>query len=264
MQLYNLIRFGLRENFRIPIAFFFNIIFSILFLIIFMTMIGNIPIGFGDLHFIDKYFMIALILGMGPIAFVSLATSISALKNEGAIERYMLFGISPLKFIISQIIVHMIIAYIQLTIIYLISLVFYSISTPSFIAVLSFLFQYTLVLFTCLLMGASLGIITTRSAQAQIIGMTIMFLSYFLGGAFGDLENPGNIITRLIEFYPFAFLATYLFETWALINILNIKMVLITSVHIIIFGGLLIAFSKAKITKDNAWVPNENNSVAKF
>ncbi len=264
MQLYNLIRFGLRENFRIPIAFFFNIIFSILFLIIFMTMIGNIPLGFGDLHFIDKYFMIVLILGIGPIAFVSLATGISAFKNDGVIERYMLFGISPLKFIMSQIIVHMIIAYIQLTIVYLISLVFYSISTPSFIAVLSFLFQYTLVLFTCLLMGALLGIITTKSPQAQIIGMTIMFFSFFLGGAFGEMKNPSDIITKIIEFYPFAFLGTYLFETWSLIDILDVKMVLITSVHIIVFGGLLIAFSKAKITKDNAWILNENNSVAKF
>lgn len=80
----------LKIMFRIPLSIFFSIAYPILMMIIIMFSYGNISIGNGY-YLIDKYFLIAIGMGILPLALISFPMWIGNSFENKSIERLNFF-----------------------------------------------------------------------------------------------------------------------------------------------------------------------------
>lgn len=92
MKIINYLFIDIKILLRIPMALFFTLIFPILMMVIMMISLGNINIGNG-FHLIDKYFMVAIGMGILPLTFVSFPMWIGSSLKSKSWQRMNFFGV---------------------------------------------------------------------------------------------------------------------------------------------------------------------------
>ena len=105
----------LKIMFRIPLSIFFSIAYPILMMIIIMFSYGNISIGNGY-YLIDKYFLIAIGMGILPLALISFPMWIGNSFENKSIERLNFFGVNTSKMFVGDVLAHFILAMISMAI----------------------------------------------------------------------------------------------------------------------------------------------------
>jgi ABC-2 type transport system permease protein len=248
VQLYNLLKFGIAEILRIPIVMFFNNIFPIMMLFIFMTIFGNFEIIDGY-KFIDKYYFIALVLGIIPITFVSLPMSISIFINSGIMETYVLFGIDSKVKITTDLIIHVLISFMQLFIVTILAFLIYQLHIPEVTYFLAFLLQYLLVFIAMSMIGISIALFFKNNNEVQSISLLIMFLALFLSGTFGDIGQSSEVLQKVAKLVPTTYLINDMFLVWQQQILFSKDLLICCSTVIIIFSSLNLYLANKRLDR---------------
>ncbi|WAA12656.1 ABC transporter permease [Fervidibacillus halotolerans] len=201
--------------FRTPIAMFFSILFPLFMMAIIVGSTGNIEIGEGY-HFIDKYVFIALGLGAIPTSLVSLPISIAVEKEIGAFERYVLFGINPIGIVLTKMVAHFFITFIQFIIVIFFGWIIFDLQLLPFHYFLLFLMHFSLCIIVLLLIGVLLANLFHRVQVVQIIGMFLMFLLLALTGGITDYSTLPETIKNVMAYVPITYLMNDFYKIWFL------------------------------------------------
>ena len=242
-MLKRLIYCDLKTVLRIPIAVFFSNIFPLVMASILIFSIGNIHL-FEDYYFVDKYYSIALVIGILPLSLISLPMSITNLNQTKLLERYYLHGIKPTKVVSSILIVHFILGIFEFLLITIFLKIVFGLNIPGFEFFLSLLINYSIVLLVMLLVGLLLGIIINRREITQVVGISLMFLLFFICGIFGDFTNLPSSIQFVGELIPIKYLAVDSFNIISEQLLVIDKFYLLSLVWIILFALLNFALLK--------------------
>lgn len=199
--------------FRTPIAMFFSILFPLFMMVIIVGSTGNIEIGDGY-HFIDKYVFIALGLGAIPTTLVSLPISVAIEKEIGAFERYVLFGINPIGIVLTKMVAHFLITFIQFLIVIFFGWIIFDLQLLPFYYFLSFLFHFSLCIIVLLLFGVLLANLFHRVQVVQIVGMVFMFLLLSLTGGITDFSTLPETIQKVMDYVPITYLMNDFYQIW--------------------------------------------------
>ena len=142
----------LKIMFRIPLSIFFSIAYPILMMIIIMFSYGNISIGNGY-YLIDKYFLIAIGMGILPLSLISFPMWIGNSFENKSIERLNFFGVNTSKMFVGDVLAHFILAMISMAINILVAFLFWRLKFPSIGHFLSFIIQYFIAIVIAMIIG---------------------------------------------------------------------------------------------------------------
>lgn len=232
--------------FRIPIVVFFNNVFPLFLATIMLISIGNIDIGNGY-NFSDKYYLIALSLGIAPLAMVSFAISISELFSSGILERLYLFGVKRKNIIISQFIIHIMVSFIQLIITTIYLKLFFSLNLPNITYSLTFILTYMLTLISMLSIGLLIGLLFKNKDIVQVISMGVMFIVLLLIGGFGTYDQLPEVIVKVSKLIPLTYLAQNSFEIYSQNQYFINNQIVVSILYLIIITPISILLINKKI-----------------
>ncbi len=231
--------------FRIPLVFFFNNLFPLVMATVMILTIGNVDIDNGY-HFVDKYFLISLVIALTPLTVISFPMAITSLTQDKLLERYYLFGIKINKILFSQIVVHFFLGIVEFFLVFIYLFIFFNLKVPNIQYFLSLLLSYILVLISMLTFGLTLGILIKRRELMQIVGISIMFIIFFLVGVFGSTDSLPNILKEISSFMPLKYLSQDSFKIWFGQDIIVNKLIYLSLIWAIIFSFINFILVKKK------------------
>lgn len=222
---------------RIPIVLFFSILFPLMMMVIVVGSVGNIEIGDGY-HLSDKYIMIASGIGLIPLCLVSLPVSITAERESGVMERYLLFGINPFAILGSKVVVHMMIAIIQFVLVCVFAKIVYSLNIPGGFAFISFILHYLLAAIFTLSLGVLLGLLTERVQIVQVAGLALMFSILALSGGFNEFNTLPEGVQNAMNYFPVKYLMNDFINIWFTTDLFLVDFVRLTLIYLVVIGVL--------------------------
>lgn len=229
----NHIWINIKIMFRIPLAIFFSIVYPVVMMIAILTSYGNIPIGNG-LHLIDKYFLIAIGMGIMPLTLISFPMWIGNSYENNSLLRLIYFNVNIKKIVISDIIAHLLIGLLGVTINILFAYFVYELNIAQFKYFLVFLFQTLLCIFVFMLIGSVIGF-TFKDPQILLpFGLVLMFIIYILCGVFTNFQELPIKFQRVAEYIPLKYVMNDFFSIWTGETMWNIKYLKLSFVYIII------------------------------
>ncbi|WP_217587142.1 ABC transporter permease [Lentibacillus saliphilus] len=224
--------------FRIPIVLFFSIVFPLMMMVIVVSSTGNIDIGNG-FHLTDKYIMIAAGIGLVPLGLVSLPVSIAIERETGVMERYMLFGINPLAIVWSKVVVHVLMAVLQFSLICLFAKLIYTLSIPNIVSLLSFLLHYILAVSFMLLFGVMLGLVVKKIQAVQVIGLALMFMVLAMSGGFNEFHTLPAPIQNVMDYFPVKYLMNDFISIWFNTELVLNEFIWLTFGYLVVIGLII-------------------------
>jgi len=230
---------NLKVMMRVPLAVFFSLAFPLLMMLIMIVSYGNISIGNGY-YLIDKYFFIAVGIGMLPLSLISFPIWIANRFEDNSLKRLTYFGVSGPKVIISDVVTHIIIGIASILIDFIFAYVLFQLKVPPLSSFLMFLMQYIMILLVHLLLGALLALIFPNSQVLLPLGMTLMFALFMFCGVFISFDQLPNMIQIIGNCLPMKYAMNDFFYIWTGENLINTTAVILCSVYTVISVALLL------------------------
>ena len=203
----------LKVMMRIPVAVFFSLAFPLLMMVVIMVSYGNIDIG-GGYHLIDKYFLVAMGIGVLPLTLISFPIWIANRIEDGSLKRLTFLGIRASYMIASDIIVHIMMGILTFLVCFVFAFLFFGLHVPSMPAFLLFLLHYLMVLFVYLLIGAVLALCFPSQQVLLPLGLTIMFSLFLFCGVFGPFTDLPETVQFVGSFIPMKYGMNDFFSVW--------------------------------------------------
>lgn len=135
---------SIKMQFRVPIAVFFSLFFPIIMMVIMLISYGNFSIGNG-LHFIDKYFLISISIGILPLGLISFPIWVSESIQSNTLERLKYFGVNTNKVMMGDLISYLVLAILSVMLNMLVGSIFFNLSFPALKYITAFLFKLYIV-----------------------------------------------------------------------------------------------------------------------
>ena len=230
---------------RIPLSVFFTMCYPILMMFIIILSYGNMPIGDGY-YLIDKYFMVAIGMGVLPMTLVSFPMWISSSIENGSMDRMYFFGIPKIRIVLGDVLANLIQAICSMLIEIMIAFIVFRLRIPSFPYFFAFLAQYVVTIILFMLIGAVIAFIFKNSQIVMPLGLTLMFVFYMLCGVFIQIDEMPALMQRLADFLPIKHAMNDFFTIWQEKIIIDLYFMKLTGIYALIFGGVLILFLRKK------------------
>lgn len=218
----------LKIMFRIPLSIFFSIAYPILMMIIIMFSYGNISIGNGY-YLIDKYFLIAIGMGILPLALISFPMWIGNSFENKSIERLNFFGVNTSKMFVGDVLAHFILAMISMAINILVAFLFWRLKFPSIGHFLSFIIQY----FIAMIIGGIFAYVF-KNPQILTLGLVVMFVLYMFCGVFISIDQMAQLFRNISSYLPIKYAMNDFFDIWTMEKFLDKDFLLISAVYLVI------------------------------
>ncbi len=243
----NHIWIDLKIMFRIPLAIFFSIIYPIIMMIAILTSYGNIPIGKG-FYLIDKYFLIAIGMGIMPLTLISFPMWIGNSYENNSLLRLIFFNVNIKKIIISDIIAHFLIGLLGIVMNIIFAYVIYGLNIAEIQYFLVFIIQTLLCVFVFMIMGGVIGFIFKDPQILLPFGLVLMFIFYILSGVFIQFDELPSKVQKVAEYIPLKYVMNDFFTIWTGETMWNFKYLKLSLVYIVI-SLLLLFLSTKKLRK---------------
>ncbi|KRM34675.1 ABC transporter permease [Lactobacillus intestinalis] len=200
-------------QFRVPIAVFFSLIFPIIMMVTMLISYGNFSIGNG-LHFIDKYFLVSISIGILPLALISFPIWVSENIQSKVLERLQYLGVNTYKLMIADLLSYLILAILEIFFNILVARILFNLSIPNFQYVLAFFIQSIYCIFVLFVVGLSFAIIIPNTRVIMPLGMIIMFLTYMFIGVFVRFNELPKKIINISNYLPIKYMTNNFFSIW--------------------------------------------------
>ena len=223
----------LKIMFRIPLSIFFSIAYPILMMIIIMFSYGNISIGNGY-YLIDKYFLIAIGMGILPLALISFPMWIGNSFENKSIERLNFFGVNTSKMFVGDVLAHFILAMISMAINILVAFLFWRLKFPSIGHFLSFIIQYFIAIVIAMIIGGIFAYVFKNPQILMTLGLVVMFVLYMFCGVFISIDQMPQLFRNISSYLPIKYAMNDFFDIWTMEKFLDKDFLLISAVYLVI------------------------------
>ena len=223
----------LKIMFRIPLSIFFSIAYPILMMIIIMFSYGNISIGNGY-YLIDKYFLIAIGMGILPLSLISFPMWIGNSFENKSIERLNFFGVNTSKMFVGDVLAHFILAMISMAINILVAFLFWRLKFPSIGHFLSFIIQYFIAIVIAMIIGGIFAYVFKNPQILMTLGLVVMFVLYMFCGVFISIDQMPQLFRNISSYLPIKYAMNDFFDIWNMERLLDKDFLLISAVYLVI------------------------------
>lgn len=223
----------LKIMFRIPLSIFFSIAYPILMMIIIMFSYGNISIGNGY-YLIDKYFLIAIGMGILPLSLISFPMWIGNSFENKSIERLNFFGVNTSKMFVGDVLAHFILAMISMAINILVAFLFWRLKFPSIGHFLSFIIQYFIAIVIAMIIGGIFAYVFKNPQILMTLGLVVMFVLYMFCGVFISIDQMPQLFRNISSYLPIKYAMNDFFDIWTMEKFRDKDFLLISAVYLVI------------------------------
>ena len=223
----------LKIMFRIPLSIFFSIAYPILMMIIIMFSYGNISIGNGY-YLIDKYFLIAIGMGILPLSLISFPMWIGNSFENKSIERLNFFGVNTSKMFVGDVLAHFILAMISMAINILVAFLFWRLKFPSIGHFLSFIIQYFIAIVIAMIIGGIFAYVFKNPQILMTLGLVVMFVLYMFCGVFISIDQMPQLFRNISSYLPIKYAMNDFFDIWTMEKFWDKDFLLISAVYLVI------------------------------
>ena len=223
----------LKIMFRIPLSIFFSIAYPILMMIIIMFSYGNISIGNGY-YLIDKYFLIAIGMGILPLSLISFPMWIGNSFENKSIERLNFFGVNTSKMFVGDVLAHFILAMISMAINILVAFLFWRLKFPSIGHFLSFIIQYFIAIVIAMIIGGIFAYVFKNPQILMTLGLVVMFVLYMFCGVFISIDQMPQLFRNISSYLPIKNAMNDFFDIWTMEKFWDKDFLLISAVYLVI------------------------------
>lgn len=223
----------LKIMFRIPLSIFFSIAYPILMMIIIMFSYGNISIGNGY-YLIDKYFLIAIGMGILPLSLISFPMWIGNSFENKSIERLNFFGVNTSKMFVGDVLAHFILAMINMAINILVAFLFWRLKFPSIGHFLSFIIQYFIAIVMAMIIGGIFAYVFKNPQILMNLGLVVMFVLYMFCGVFISTDQMPQLFRNISSYLPIKNAMNDFFDIWTMEKFWDKDFLLISAVYLVI------------------------------
>ena len=223
----------LKIMFRIPLSIFFSIAYPILMMIIIMFSYGNISIGNGY-YLIDKYFLIAIGMGILPLSLISFPMWIGNSFENKSIERLNFFGVNTSKMFVGDVLAHFILAMISMAINILVAFLFWRLKFPSIGHFLSFIIQYFIAIVIAMIIDGIFAYVFKNPQILMTLGLVVMFVLYMFCGVFISIDQMPQLFRNISSYLPIKYAMNDFFDIWTMEKFLDKDFLLISAVYLVI------------------------------
>jgi ABC-2 type transport system permease protein len=204
---------NLKVMMRVPLAMFFSLAFPILMMVIIIVSYGNVDIGNGY-HLIDKYFLIAVGIGMLPLSLISFPIWIASRFENNSLKRLSYFGVSVPRVIACDVFSHIVVGIVSILLSFAVALIFFQLKVPEAMSFFMFILQYIFILLVHLLIGAIIALIFPNSQILLPLGMTLMFALFMFCGVFIAFDQLPTIVQDIGMYLPMKYGMNDFFDIW--------------------------------------------------
>lgn len=223
----------LKIMFRIPLSIFFSIAYPILMMIIIMFSYGNISIGNGY-YLIDKYFLIAIGMGILPLSLISFPMWIGNSFENKSIERLNFFGVNTSKMFVGDVLAHFILAMISMAINILVAFLFWRLKFPSIGHFLSFIIQYFIAIVIAMIIDGIFAYVFKNPQILMTLGLVVMFVLYMFCGVFISIDQMPQLFRNISSYLPIKYAMNDFFDIWTMEKFWDKDFLLISAVYLVI------------------------------
>lgn len=223
----------LKIMFRIPLSIFFSIAYPILMMIIIMFSYGNISIGNGY-YLIDKYFLIAIGMGILPLSLISFPMWIGNSFENKSIERLNFFGVNTSKMFVGDVLANFILAMISMAINILVAFLFWRLKFPSIGHFLSFIIQYFIAIVIAMIIGGIFAYVFKNPQILMTLGLVVMFVLYMFCGVFISIDQMPQLFRNISSYLPIKNAMNDFFDIWTMEKFWDKDFLLISAVYLVI------------------------------
>lgn len=194
-------------------AVFFTLFFSPMILVIFGVAYGNEPSAiFNNLGSMDVSVPAYIGLIIAGVGLISLPVAIAASKERGELRRLKMTPISPMVYMLSDLIVYYLLTIVGVVILAAVGKIFYNTKYTgnifyTFIAL-------SVSIFAIFAMGFLLVSISKTARIAQALGMFLTFPMMFMSGAGLPLELMPPELLKVANFIPLKHVVTLMRGMW--------------------------------------------------
>lgn len=195
------------------IALFFTIIFCPMLLILFGSIFGNDPSPvFNNKGTVDVMIPSYVGLVFAGSGLISLPVAVASSKERGELRRYQLTPISPMFFLLADVIMYFIISIIGMALVMLIgAFAFESSFTGNW---LHWIMGFCISGICIFSIGLFIAALSNTAKLAQTFGMLIGFPMMFLSGSGMPLEMMPETVKDISKFLPLSYSVSLMKDIW--------------------------------------------------
>lgn len=205
----------------------------------------NFPLGNGY-HFVDKYFLISIGIGLVPLALISMPMWIGESLEKEIYLRLKFLGVSLSRFLCSEVFSYFILSFISISLDLIIATIFFSLKLPPLLTLITFIIQIFYCLTVLLLIGVFIGISIKKTKVIFPLGMLLLFFSYMICGVFIPFSELPSFIQNLGQLFPLKYVMNDFFSIWSTSHLFDVKFLLLNSVWLLLVLLSLYLFSIKK------------------
>lgn len=243
-RLKNYLWIDLKIMFRIPLSIFFSMGYPIVMMVIILLSYGNVSIGNGY-HLVDKYFMISMGMGILPLTLISFPMWIGNSFENSSMQRMIYFGVKMSKMVVGDILAHLILALISMTINIIFAFCFFGLKFPPIMYFIAFILQYILAVIIFMIIGGVIALIFKNTQILLPFGLVIMFVLYMFCGVFIEFDKLPSFFRNVANFIPMKYAMNDFYDIWSCASIYNEQFLQTSSVYLLIFSIILVILIKA-------------------
>ncbi len=241
---------NLKIMFRIPLSIFFSMGYPIIMMIIIILSYGNVSIGDGYL-LIDKYFMIAIGMGILPLTLISFPMWIGNNLESDSLKRLSYFKVKMSKIIAGDILAHLILALISMAINIIFAYFLFSLKFPSMKYFMAFTGQYIIAVITSMIIGAVFAFLFKNTQILMPFGLVVMFVLYMFCGVFITFDELPVQFKNIANFIPMKYAMNDFFNIWTQKSLFNTQFLKLSLIYLLVSSIVLYLLIKVYGKKKN-------------
>lgn len=246
-QLMQKIFLSMKMQLRVPVSIFFSLIFPIIMMIAIVTSYGNFSIGNGY-HFIDKYLLISVGIGLIPITVISFPIWIGESIDKKIYTRLRYLGVNLNTYIAADVCSYVFLSLISISVNILVAKCVFKAHLPNPLYLLTYVLQSEYCVLTFLIMGFFIARIVKNTRILLPLGMTILFSLYILSGVFVQFSSLPANLKAIGQYLPWKYLMNDFYNIWIMKQYWVSSFIRINSVWllclIILISGLMLLEKK--------------------
>ncbi len=200
---------------REPVAFFFNVAFPVLILLLFGAIWGNEPgssffsPAFG---YIDMQTPALAALIVGTVAFMTIPIATATAREQKLLRRFQATPMRPVVYLVADVVVNFAVALLGMLLLVVVAKLVFGLRFDGNWA--SLLAGFTLASLSFIAVGYVIASLAPTSRVAQVVGQVIYFPMMFLSGAAMPLQIMPPGIQSLAEWLPMTHVVHLLQGLW--------------------------------------------------
>ncbi|MBD5806240.1 ABC transporter permease [Limosilactobacillus walteri] len=238
---------SIKLQLREPISIFFTLVFPLVMMCVMVLSYKNFSLGTDGYHFIDKYVLISVGIGLIPLTVISFPISFATKMKNNLYMRLKYFGVNIITYTFADIVSYVVLSLTSILLNICVAKIFFNANVPNFLYLLFYIMQCEYCTITFLVFGAMMSLIITNPRVILPMGMTLLFTFYLLSGVFIQYTELPLKIRKIGKYIPWKYLMNNFYNIWTEKDLIVTQFIQINTLWLIILIIIVIILYKEKM-----------------